>query len=423
MFTFELVLQIKQSMAFAIFFTVLILTLNSYVVFATWSHFGDGQWGLIWRLFLCFMIIWEISTLFIMSYQFRPEYGKASVASNLFMGVTMSFLIAKLVIIVFLFMNDAYRLIRWPIESVISDGSVSFEGRRKFMTNIGLITAAIPFTGLLYGTLKGKYNYKVWKQQLAFNDLPESFNGLRIAQLSDIHSGSLDNPDAVRHGLRELMSHKPDMILLTGDLVNNFASEMDDYVDIFREELSAPLGMYAVMGNHDYGEYVQWDSDADRENNILAVQDRYKQIGFDLLNNESRQLEVNGETINLVGVENWGGRGFPKYGDFDKAIENVSDDSFKILMSHDPDHWDLKVLDHDVHVNLTLAGHTHGSQMGIEIPGWVKWSPVKYRYKRWAGLYQEKDQYLYVNRGFGFLGYPGRIGIWPEITIFNLKKA
>ncbi|MCR9172584.1 MAG: metallophosphoesterase [bacterium] len=409
-------------MAFIVFFSVLIVTLNSYVVFATWNHFGDGQWGLIWRLFLGFMVVWEVTTLFIMYYQFRPDYGKTSVASNLFMGVTMTFLASKLIFIVFLLGNDIYRLIRWPIESVISDESVSFESRRKFISNIGLVAAAIPFTGLLYGTLKGRYSYKVWKQKLTFNDLPESFNGLRIAQLSDIHSGSLDNPEAVRDGLRELMSYKPDMILLTGDLVNNFATEIDDYVDIFREELRAPLGMYAVMGNHDYGEYVQWKSEEDRLKNINDVMDRYRLLGFDLLNNESRELEVNGESIQLLGVENWGGGGFPKYGDFDKAIENVASDSFKILMSHDPDHWGLKVLDHEVHVNLTLSGHTHGSQMGIEIPGWVKWSPVKYRYKRWAGLYQEKDQYLYVNRGFGFIGYPGRIGIWPEITIFTLER-
>lgn len=409
-------------MAFTLFFTVLILTLNSYVVFATWNHFGDGQWGLIWRLFLGFMIVWEITTLFIMNYQFQPAYGKTSVASNLFMGVTMTFLLSKLVIIVFMFANDAYRLIRWPIESAISEESVSFEGRRKFLTNLGLISAAIPFSGLLYGTLKGRYSYKVWKQQLSFSDLPESFNGLRIAQLSDIHSGSLDNPEAVRDALKELMLHKPDLILLTGDLVNNFATEIDDYITIFKDELRAPLGMFAVMGNHDYGEYVPWDSDEKRMENILEVQKRYKMLGFDLLNNESRQLEVNGETIHIVGVENWGGGNFPKYGDFDKAIENVDRDGFKILMSHDPDHWDLKVLDHETHVNLTLSGHTHGSQMGIEIPGWVKWSPVKYRYKRWAGLYQEKDQYLYVNRGFGFIGYPGRIGIWPEITIFTLER-
>ncbi|XOV68453.1 MAG: metallophosphoesterase [Fluviicola sp.] len=409
-------------MAFTIFFSVLLLILNTYVVFATWSHFGEGQWGLIWKLCLGFVIVWEIATIFIMSYQFQPDYGKTSVASNLFMGVTMAFIVAKIFLIIFLFANDAYRLIRWPIENAISKDSVSFESRRKFITNLGLISAAIPFTGLVYGTLKGRYSYKVWKQKLTFNDLPASFNGLRIAQLSDIHSGSLDNREAVREGLQELMSHKPDIILLTGDLVNNFATEIDDYIDIFKEELSAPLGMYAVMGNHDYGEYVKWESDAARQKNIDDVMDRYRQIGFELLNNQSRKIEANGEFIQLVGVENWGGGNFPKYGDFDKAIENVSHEDFKILLSHDPDHWDLKVLDHDVPVNLTLSGHTHGSQMGIEIPGWVKWSPVKYRYKRWAGLYQEKGQYLYVNRGFGFIGYPGRIGIWPEITILNLER-
>jgi predicted MPP superfamily phosphohydrolase len=410
-------------MTFVIFFSVFLLSLNSYVAFATWSHFGQGQWGLIWRLFLGFMILWEVITVIIIFYQFRQGMGKSSVASNLFMGVTMSFLVGKLLLIVFLFANDVYRLIRWPIEAAVSEGSTSFEGRRKFITNFGLVMAAIPFAGLLYGTLKGRYSYKVWKHTLKYPDLPTSFNGLRIAQLSDIHSGSFDNPEAVEEGLKELMSHKPDLILLTGDLVNNYATEFDDYVDIFKDNLEAPLGKYAVMGNHDYGEYVQWESDEARAENIAGVRDRYRQMGFQLLDNDATEIEVNGEKISLIGVENWGGGNFPKYGDFDVATKTVDPESFKILMSHDPDHWDQKIIDHDVHVNLTLSGHTHGSQVGIEIPGWIKWSPVKYRYKRWAGLYEEKDQFLYVNRGFGFLGYPGRIGIWPEITILNLEKS
>ncbi len=410
-------------MSFLIFFSIFLLSLNSYVAFATWNHFGQGQWGLIWKLFLGFMILWEVATMFIMMYQFKPGLGKASVASNLFMGLTMAFLVGKVLLIVFLFANDLYRLIRWPIEAAISDESVALEGRRRFLTNTGLVVAAIPFAGLIYGTLKGKYSYKVWKPQLKFSDLPVSFNGLRIAQLSDIHSGSLDNPQAVEEGLQELMRHKPDIIVITGDLVNNFATEFDDYVDIFKENLDAPLGKFAVMGNHDYGEYVPWKSEEERLANIEAVRDRYRMMGFELLDNEARAIEVNGEKISLIGVENWGGGNFPKYGDFDKAIEQVDPDSFKILLSHDPDHWDQKIINHDLHVNLTMSGHTHGSQMGIEIPGWVKWSPVKYRYKRWAGLYEEKDQYLYVNRGFGFIGYPGRIGIWPEITIFNLERG
>lgn len=410
-------------MGFIIFFSALIISLNSYVLFATWNHFGSGNWSIAWRSFIVFMFVWEIVTLFIMSYQFREAYGKSSLLSNTFMGATMAFLMAKLLVVVFLFANDLYRFIRWPIEKVISDGEVSLEDRRKFITNIGLITAAIPFSGLIYGAIRGKYSYKVWEHSLKFKDLPVSFNGLRIAQLSDIHSGSLDNPEAVQQGLDELMQHKPDIILLTGDLVNNYATEIDEYLEIFRDTLKAPLGKFAVMGNHDYGEYVPWKSEAEKEENIQAVRDKYKAMGFHLLDNDAKELEVNGEKISLIGVENWGSGGFPKYGDFDKASENIHPKSFKILLSHDPDHWDQHIIDHSHHVHLTLSGHTHGSQMGIEIPGVIKWSPVKYRYKRWAGLYEEKNQYLYVNRGFGFIGYPGRIGIWPEITILNLKRA
>jgi len=410
-------------MGFVIFFSAVIISLNSYVLFATWNHFGNGVWSNVWRSFVIFMFVWEIASLFIMSYQFREAYGKATLLSNIFMGLTMAFLVAKLFIILFLFGNDLYRLLRWPIERAVSGGDVEFEGRRKFITNMGLITAAIPFSGLIYGAIRGKYSYKVWKHRLTFNDLPASFDGLRIAQLSDIHSGSLDNPEAVQAGLEELMSHKPDIILLTGDLVNNYASEADDYVAIFKNTLKAPLGMYAVMGNHDYGEYVPWKSENDKKKNISAVRERYAAMGFELLDNDAREIVVNGEKISLIGVENWGSGGFPKYGDFDKASANVDSESFKILMSHDPDHWDQHIINHKEHVNLTLSGHTHGSQMGIEIPGLVKWSPVKFRYKRWAGLYEEKNQYLYVNRGFGFIGYPGRIGIWPEITILKLNRA
>lgn len=410
-------------MGFIIFFSILILSLNSYVIFATWNHFGEGSWLSVWRIFLIFMLVWEIISLFLMSFQFREAYGKASLITNIFMGVTMAFWVGKLFVIFFLFANDLYRLVRWPIEKMVSNQDVSLEGRRTFMTNIGLAAAAIPFTGLLYGTFLGKYNYKVWKHSLKFDDLPKSFEGLRIAQLSDIHSGSLDNPEAVRQGLKELMTHQPDLILLTGDLVNNFATEIDDYVSIFQEVLKAPLGKFAVMGNHDYGEYVPWNTEEEKKANIQAVRDRYAALGFTLLENDAKEINFQEEKITLIGVENWGSGHFPKYGDFDKATEKVDPESFKILLSHDPDHWDQKIIDHPFHVNLTLSGHTHGSQMGIEIPGWIQWSPVKYRYKRWAGLYEEKNQFLYVNRGFGFIGYPGRVGIWPEITILDLKRS
>ncbi len=410
-------------MIFVVFFIAFILLLNSYVIFATWSHFDGTMVAGLWKVFLVLMPLWEMATVIIMYGQFKPDFGKSSWLTNLGMGVSFAFFATKFVIVCFLLLNDSYRLIRWPIENILSSESVPLEGRRRVITNIGLSLAAVPFLSLLYGTFKGKYSYKVWEQRLDFPDLPKNFSGLRIAQLSDIHSGSFDDAEAVRAGLKLLMTYKPDLILLTGDLVNNFATEIDDFIDIFRDELVAPFGKYAVMGNHDYGEYVEWESEESKQENIQAVKDRYAALGFKLLNNEATILDLKGERIALVGVENWGSGHFPKYGDFDKAIEKIEPADFKILMSHDPDHWEHKIIDHDVHVNLTLSGHTHGSQLGVEIPGWIKFAPVQLRYKRWAGLYQEKDQYLYVNRGFGFIGYPGRFGIWPEITIMDLHSG
>jgi len=410
-------------MIFVTVFIFFILVLNSYTILGTWKHFKKTWPKRLWRGFLLFMPLWEIAAVILMSYQFQPDYGKSNFVTNLFMGVTFSFFLTKLTINTFLFINDGYRIIKWPFQSIAKKKPVPLEGRRRFVTNVGIVLAAIPFTGLLYGTLKGKYSYKVWKHKLAFKELPSSFDGLRIAQISDIHSGSFDDPEAVREGLRTLMEHKPDLILLTGDLVNNFASEMDDLVDLFRDELDAPFGKYAVMGNHDYGEYVEWGSEAEKEANIAGVRDQYANIGFKLLDNDATVFDLHGEKISLIGVENWGGGNFPKFGDYDLAASKIDPDSFKILMSHDPEHWDQRIIDHDHFVHLTLSGHTHGAQMGVEIPGWIKWSPVSMRYQRWAGLYEEKDQYLYVNRGFGFIGYPGRIGIWPEITILDLHQA
>jgi predicted MPP superfamily phosphohydrolase len=410
-------------MIFVTIFIFFITVLNSYTLFGTWKHFKKPLPNRLWRGFLIFMPLWEIVAVILMSYQFQPDFGKSSLLTNTFMGVSFSFFLTKLTINTFLFINDGFRLLKWPVQSIAKRKPVPLEGRRRFVTNVGLVLAAVPFTGLLYGTFKGKYNYKVWKHKLSFKELPTSFDGLRIAQISDIHSGSFDDPEAVRKGLRALMEYKPDLILLTGDLVNNFATEMDGLIDLFDKELDAPFGKYAVMGNHDYGEYVQWDSEEEKEANVAAVREQYAKIGFKLLDNEATVFELHGEKISLIGVENWGGGSFPKYGDYDLASKKIDSNSFKILMSHDPEHWDQHIIDHDHFVHLTLSGHTHGAQMGVEIPGWIKWSPVSLRYQRWAGLYEEKDQYLYVNRGFGFIGYPGRIGIWPEITILDLHQA
>ncbi|MGZ3836512.1 MAG: metallophosphoesterase, partial [Mucilaginibacter sp.] len=255
---------------------------------------------------------------------------------------------------------------------------------------------------------------------LYFHDLPDAFDGFTITQLSDIHSGSFTSQKGVEKGVSIVNEQNSDLILFTGDLVNNLASEMDPWIPVF-SQLKAPYGKFSVLGNHDYGDYVQWESKGHQSANLDRLKKVHSEIGFKLLLNEAVTIKKEDQSIALIGVENWGKGGFHKYGDLEKAAISVPDESFKILMSHDPSHWDAVTLDHDQHIHLTLSGHTHGMQFGIELFGF-KWSPIKYVYRQWAGLYEEGGKYLYVNRGFGFLGLKARVGIWPEITVITLKK-
>ncbi|MGB5500507.1 MAG: metallophosphoesterase, partial [Maribacter sp.] len=278
-----------------------------------------------------------------------------------------------------------------------------------------------PFGALLYGMYRGKYNFKVLKYILEFDDLPKAFDGYQITQISDVHSGSFDNSKKIEYAIELINEQQSDVILFTGDLVNNKTEEMIPWKETF-SKLKAKEGKFSILGNHDYGDYVTWDTEELKSENLEDLKKLQKEIGFDLLLNESRYLQKGEDRIALVGVENWGRGGFKKAGDLGKAAESIFKDDFKILMSHDPSHWEDVVISDDYHYHLTLSGHTHGMQFGIEIPGWVKWSPVQWRYKYWAGIYKEMGQYINVNRGFGFLGYPGRVGIWPEITVITLKK-
>jgi predicted MPP superfamily phosphohydrolase len=336
-------------------------------------------------------------------------------------GFMLLALLPKLFILIVMFGEDVFRYIQKGISFFSSETTQSVAGRRKFISQIALGLAAIPFASMLYGIFKGKFNYKVLKYQLAFEDLPEAFDGFTITQITDIHSGSFDNKEKIQYGVDLINEQNSDMILFTGDIVNNFAKEMDPWIDMF-STLKAPMGKYSILGNHDYGDYSQWETEADKKANFDAIKDIHPKIGFDLLLNEHRYIEKNGEKIALVGVENWG-KGFKKSGDLNKASEGIQKEDFKVLMTHDPTHWDLKVKDNDFNYHLTLSGHTHGLQFGIEIPGFFRWSPSQYVYKQWAGLYKEFGRYINVNRGFGYHAFPGRVGIWPEITVIELKKA
>ncbi|GMN12026.1 metallophosphoesterase [Croceitalea sp. MTPC9] len=339
-------------------------------------------------------------------------------------GVFFSFLMFALVLGFFLLVEDIVRLFTFIYNKIngLAEGNTNyFPSRRKFVSTIGLGLAALPFGALLYGMYKGKYNYKVLKYELEFDDLPDAFDGYQITQISDVHSGSFDNRKKVAYGIDLINEQKSDVILFTGDMVNNKTEEMEPWADLFAT-LSAKDGVYSVLGNHDYGDYVGWENDEAKAKNLQELKDLQKNMGFDLLLDSHRYLERDGEKIALLGVENWGRGRFKKAGDLERAKKGVNEQDFKILMSHDPSHWEDVVINDDYHFHLTLSGHTHGMQFGVEIPGFIKWSPVKWRYKYWAGVYKELGQYINVNRGFGFIGYPGRFGIWPEISVITLKK-
>jgi predicted MPP superfamily phosphohydrolase len=284
---------------------------------------------------------------------------------------------------------------------------------------MGIIAGSSLFGILVYG-FGNKYRYKIKRLKLKYDNLPAAFAGLRIVHISDIHSGSFTNKEAVMMGVTRIMEEKPDLILFTGDMVNNVADEMNDYMDVF-DKLRAPLGVYSTLGNHDYGDYVSWKSPEDKQANLEKLKQVHHSLGWRLLMNEHIVLEKGNDSIAVLGIENWSAKArFPKYGNLQKAYEGSESHPFKILMSHDPSHWKAEVLKDYPDIDLMLAGHTHGMQFGFELPGF-KWSPVQYVYKEWAGLYEMASQRLYVNRGFGFIGYPGRSGILPEITVLELS--
>jgi uncharacterized protein len=332
-------------------------------------------------------------------------------------------MIPKLVFALVLLGQDAVRVLGFGANYAL--GQQNTEGgylptRRAFISQLGLGLAVIPFVAIIYGIFKGKYNYTVHRHTLFFKDLPDAFDGLTITQLSDIHAGSFDNPEAVKRGVALANAQHSDLFFFTGDLVNNEAAEIEPYMDIFKA-LHAPLGKFSILGNHDYGDYKWWTSKAEKADNFALLKKHHKTLGFKLLLDENLEIERKGQKLTLIGVENWG-YGFAQYGDLSKAMTGVAKDSFKILLSHDPTHWEKQVKTLDSHVHLTLSGHTHGAQMGVEIMGY-KWSPIKYRYPKWAGLYEENGRFLHINRGFGFLGFSGRVGISPEITVLELRKA
>ena len=328
----------------------------------------------------------------------------------------------KLILISFLFFEDILRLIVSTYKFFFSSTESFLIDRRGFLSKIALLIASIPIPFVLHGIFKGRYNYKVYNYDLNFEDLPKEFDGYQITHISDIHSGSLNNIKSVEYAVELINEQNSDLILFTGDIVNNRADELDIWKNTL-SKIEANDGKYSVLGNHDYGDYVNWKFEHEKKDNFEKLLKIQNEMGFNLLMNENINIKRNQQSISLIGVENWGKGRFKKKGDIDTACNGLNENDFKIVMSHDPSHWDEILKNHKTHFHLTLSGHTHGMQFGIEIPGWIKWSPAKWAYKHWAGLYNENKQFLNVNRGFGVLGFPGRVGIPPEISVITLKKS
>jgi predicted MPP superfamily phosphohydrolase len=340
------------------------------------------------------------------------------------LSLFLTFFVTKLFFVIVLSLGDLGRFIYGISSNITKPGGQQsvpyFPDRRRFIAEAAILIAAIPFAGFIYAMVRGKYDYKVHRETIYYTDLPDAFDGFTITQLSDIHSGSFDNVHAMQKGIDLAKAQNSDLFVFTGDLVNNAAWEIEPYIERFGA-IKAPYGQFSILGNHDYGDYIEWPSAQHKHANLEKLKQHHQQLGYRLLLDENVDIVKNGQKISLIGVQNWG-KGFIQLGNLDKALQGVNPGAFKVLLSHDPTHWEEKVRYNPANIHLTLAGHTHGAQFGIETAGF-KWSPVKYRYLDWAGLINHQNRYLYVNRGFGFLAFSGRLGIWPEITVLTLKKG
>lgn len=334
--------------------------------------------------------------------------GKRQMLISSLYGLTISSFVPKILFIVIISVLYYSNYIFSETDSVL------------IVPIFGLIAGFLPFFAIVYAIFKSAYRFKIHRVEVHPKDLPSNFDGLKIVHISDLHVGSF----SYRYRILEKVVHlindlDADLILFTGDLVNNYAWELKGWDQVLNK-LSARKGKFAVLGNHDYGDYSPWISEEAKKENFEEIKNFYQKIDFQLLLNASEVLTVNNQSIGILGVENWGLPPFRQDGDLQKAWKDVRNLPFKILLSHDPSHWDAEVID-KTDIDLTLSGHTHGMQAGIKILG-KQWSPIQYKYKRWAGLYAHKKQYLYVTRGLGWLGFPGRMGMRPEITLIELKK-
>jgi hypothetical protein len=419
----------KGIITITLILTALLLVVDAYTFKGLKMLMKNIDSQLIKRIFT--WVYWAISIGMVLLLFFSIGYFNSALESHSYKvpftvaSIFMIYLSPKLFFIVFHLIEDISFIGYWGVKKVIeSSETTEIYSRSEFLvqsiSKLGIGIAGLQFGAMIYGATKGRFNYDIVHQPIEFDNLPDSFNGVKIVQLSDIHVGSFfDNHKEIEKAINKVNELNPDYILFTGDMVNNYAWELDGWEEIIGK-LKAKQGKFSILGNHDYADYVQWDNEADKAKNLDSLKQRQAKMGFRLLLNESVKLERNGEFIELLGLENWGKGRFAKYGDLVKTMKNSVTNSFKILMSHDPSHWDEQVLE-KTDINLALAGHTHGMQYGVKI-GSFQFSPVQFRYHRWAGLYTENKQHLYVNRGFGYIGFAGRVGISPEITLIELRK-
>lgn len=413
----------------ALLFIVLLLLIDTYVFQSLKTvTAGSAARTRQWIYFAYWLVSVLVISGFILFAATKPGLLPRSFRTYMF-AIVVGLFLAKLVAVLFVLLDDIRRAVTWIVLKLAKLGSESAETgpedgitRSVFLSWLGLAAGSTLFGTLLYG-FTNKHKYQVKRVPLFFDQLPASFDGLKVVHISDIHSGSFTNREGVEKGIDLILAEKPDLILFTGDLVNDMASEMEPWEEVF-SRLKAPMGVFSTLGNHDYGDYVRWPiSGISKEENLHRLKQLQARMGWRLLMNEHVPLTRGSESIALMGIENWSAKGrFPKHGRMDLAYPGAEKYPFKILMSHDPSHWEAEVQVKYPAIDLMLSGHTHGMQFGIEIPGF-KWSPVQYMYKQWAGLYQKGQQFLYVNRGFGFIGYPGRVGILPEITVLELHKG
>jgi uncharacterized protein len=406
--------------------SMLLIILDIYIyravrsIYPTWTLKNGKKFAYVW---------WGYSILLIIGVFVGIFFNlRLTIRAIILVAFFMTF-VSKVFFLPFLLIDDIRRGIIWIRRRLSAkenkaaiDTHTEPITRSDFLIKAGVTVAAIPLASLTWGIVSGAYDYQVKKRKLVLRNLPKAFEGMTLAQISDIHSGSFYNKKAVLGGVETLLGQKPDAIFFTGDIVNNLASEMRDYQDIF-SKVKAPLGVYSTLGNHDYGEYYFGHGpSAAKSKNLNNVIATHKNMGWDLLMNENRKLKLNGEEIAIIGIENWGAGRFPKYGKLDQAVKGTEESPVKLLLSHDPSHWRAQVLPQYPTIDVMFSGHTHGMQFGVKTESF-QWSPVQFIYKEWAGLYQEQNQQLYVNVGYGFLGYPGRVGILPEITIFELTRG